>query len=130
MSYGVRVAKVFLSQNALEEWVAQEKVDLSEGKLVVPAEAASFPAVPAVHFVKLVSGADSQKLVSTVKTSEQLEILGAEHMADSVLLGETAYEVVPGYLAEVPNPPTQQSTKKAVAPETDLLAAFLLDKIK
>lgn len=105
-----------------------EKADLKDGKLVVPAENASYPATPAVHFLKLVSGPDEKKLVAKVKTQEQLDKLGAEHLADSVILGESAYEVVPGYIADVPSAARPQDKKKG-APEADLLAAFLLDKL-
>jgi hypothetical protein len=50
---------------------------------------------------------------------------------DSVLLGETAYEVSPGYIAEVKPaaPAGRQDKKKASSPEADLLAAFILDKL-
>jgi hypothetical protein len=62
----------------------------------------------------------------------QLEGLGAEHMADSVILGEAAYEVETGYITEIPNGPPavkQDPKKKATSPEADLLAAFILDKL-
>ncbi len=49
--------KLFLPQAQLEEWVLGDKADLKDGKLVVMAEGgASYPAVPAVHFVQLVVG--------------------------------------------------------------------------
>ena len=76
------------------------------------------------------SGEDTHKLVAKVKTEEQLKTLGAEQMADSVLLGDTAYEVVPGYLAEVPvSPSDAASAEGKPGSETDLLAAFLLNKM-
>ena len=50
-------------------------------------------------------------------------------MADSVLLGDTAYEVKGGYLAEVPVPGRAGASKKGVTPEAEALAAFLLDKL-
>ena len=88
---------------------------------------------PAVHFVKLVTGNDASQLVGRVKTMGQLDTLGAEHMMDSVILGETAYEVTPGYIADVAAPaPTAKADggkKKATSPEADLLAAFILDTL-
>jgi hypothetical protein len=120
--------KLFLPQTQLEEWALGDKADLKDGKLVVMAEGgASFPAVPAVHFVQLVSGEDTHKLVAKVKTEAQLESLGAEQMADSVILGESAYEVVPGYLTEVATVP--RPADKKPSNETDLLAAFILNKM-
>ncbi len=118
------VTRLFLPQPLLEEWASEERADLKEGRLVVPSEQASYAAAPAVLFLKLVSGTDDKKLLAKVKTEEQLRSMGGEQMADSVLIGEDAYEVVPGYLTDVP-----ASEKGKQAPETDLLAAYFLDKI-
>jgi hypothetical protein len=121
------VARLFLPQKTLEDWVLAEKADLKDDRLIVSKEPGSYPVVPGVHFLKLVSGPDERKLLSKVKTYEQLQKLGAEHMAETVILGETAYEVVPGYIADVPV--AARAAKKAGATETDMLAAFLLDKL-
>lgn len=125
------MTRLFLPQTTLEEWVIEDKADMQDGRLMLAADKATFPIIPAVHFQQLVSGTDDEKLVGKVKTEAQLQTLGAESMADSVVLGDNAYEVVPGYLTEVPNlalprtpKPPQQSS-----PETDLLAAFLLNKL-
>jgi hypothetical protein len=124
----VGVMKLFLPQTQLEEWALGDKADLKDGKLVVMAEGGgSYPATPAVHFVQLVSGEDTHKLVAKVKTEAQLASLGAEQMADSVILGESAYEVVPGYVTEVAVAP--RPTDKKPSNETDLLAAFILNKM-
>jgi hypothetical protein len=120
--------RLFLPQTTLEEWALSDKADLREGKLIVNENKGSFPTVAAVHFVKLVSGKDDKKLVSRVKTQEQLAGLGAEALADSVLMGDTAYEVVPGYVTEVALPKGDAAKKKG-SPEADLLAAFILDKL-
>ncbi len=117
------VPRLFLPQPLFEEWLADDRADLKEGRLVVPSEQASYPATPAVLFLKLVSGVDDKHLLAKVKTEEQLRSLGGEQLADSVLLGENAYEVIPGYLTEV------AGEKGKPAQETDLLAAYLLDKI-
>ncbi len=123
--------KLFLPEKTLEEWALSEKADLVEGKLVVKETNSSHPVIPGVAFSKTVSGDDTQGLVGRVKTSTQLAALGAEHLQDSVILGDTAYEVVPGYVAEVAVPVTakQDAKKKATSPEADLLAAFILDKL-
>src|SRR5687768_11790002 len=98
--------KLFLPQTQLEEWALEDKADVKDGQLVVSGEQGVYPVTPAVHVLQVVSGEDTHGLVTKVKTESQLSALGAEQMADSVLLGETAYEVVPGYLAEVPVPPS------------------------
>lgn len=127
---------LFLPQSTLEEWAMNDRADLKDGRLVVTGEDASFAVHPAVHFVKVVSGTDDATLLQKVKTTEQLVTLGADHFADSVVMGETAYEVVPGYVAEVDAPrqhaaparPGKDARKPANA-EADLLAAFILDKM-
>lgn len=124
---GCAAVKLFLPQAKLEEWALSDKADLRDGKLVVTGDPGSYATTPAVHFVKLVSGRDEKKLVSRVKTDEQLQTLGAEQMMESVLIGETAYEVEPGYLTEVDG--AKGDDKKKVSPEADLLAAFILNKL-
>lgn len=124
--------KLFLPQKTLEDWIGADKADLEEGKLVVKDTKSSHSVMAAVHFVKVVSGNDAHQLTGRVKTMKQLDELGAEHMMDSVLLGETAFEVVPGYLTEViaPAPAARADPKKKqISPEADLLAAFILDKL-
>lgn len=121
--------RLFLPQTTLEEWALDEKADLEDGKLVVRGERSAWPLAPAVHFVQCVAGNDEQKLVQKVKTQEQLAALGAEHLSDSVILGETAYEVIPGYVAEVVPPAAGKADKRPASPEADLLAAFILNKM-
>lgn len=126
------VARLFVPQSKLEEWALGDQADIRDGKLTVASEKSSYSVVPAVHFTKLVSGTDDRRLLRKVKTEEELHKLGAEHMADSVILGETAYEVTGGYLTEVPvapKPAAPAGQKKGVTPEAEALAAFLLDKL-
>ncbi len=122
--------KLFLPQAQLEEWALEDKADVKDGVLAVNGEEGVYSVTPAVHIVQLVTGEDTHGLVSKVKTEDQLKTLGAEQMADSVLLGDTAYEVVPGYVADVPLPDAEAKPPGAQpGSETDLLAAFLLNKM-
>jgi hypothetical protein len=124
--------KLFLPQTTLEEWATTDKADLADGKLVVREGPSSHPVTPAVHFSKLISGDDTHGLLGRVKTITQLGELGAEHMADSCIVGDTAYEVAEGYVTEVvvaAAPPKAEAKKKSGSPEADLLAAFILDKL-
>ena len=59
---------------------------------------------PAVHVMALVSGPDEHQLLQKVKTDAQLAALGAERLADSVVAGESAYDVESGYVVQVPDP--------------------------
>lgn len=121
--------RLFLPQAQLEEWALEDKADVKDGVLVVTGEEGVYPVTPAVHIVQLVTGEDANGLVTKVKTEDQLKTLGAEQMADSVLLGDTAYEVVPGYVAEVSLPSDASPADGKTGSETDLLAAFLLNKM-
>lgn len=129
--------RLFLPQTTLEEWAMEDRADLKEGRLVVTGDSATWAVHPAVHFIKVVSGNDESGLLEKVKTDAQLAELGADHLADSVVMGETAYEVVPGYIAEVGAVPTHASRPGANPPdarkpsnsEADLLAAFILNKM-
>ncbi len=122
------VIKLFLPEKTLEEWTISEKADIKDGRLVVTETQENYPVEPAVRFTSLVTGDDGKKLLKKVKTSRQLGELGAEHMSDSVILGDDAYDVIPGYLTEVPSPAAPAAKKKPQA-ETDLLAQFLLNKL-
>jgi hypothetical protein len=124
------VLRLFLPQTTLEGWALEDKADLRDGKLVVQGDGGAWPIEPAVHFVKLVAGSDVQKLVSRVKTDAQLAHLGCERLEDSVVLGESAYQIVPGYVAEIAAPAAAgNSDKRQGSSEADLLAAFILDKM-
>ncbi len=122
--------KLFLPQKTFEDWMLQEKADLEDGNLVLKDPPSVHPVTSAVHFTKLVSGEDTQALVGRVKTEAQISTFGGEQMADTVIVGESAYEVVPGFIAEVQAPaPAKADPKKKASPEADLLAAFILDKL-
>jgi hypothetical protein len=117
--------KLFLSQQMLEEWAASDKADVHDHALLLAGQPVRYPVVAAVHVTQLVSGPDDMKLMKKVKTDAQLQSIGAERLSDSVLAGETAYEVVSGYVVEVPD----ASPDGGQTPETELLAEFLLDKL-
>ena len=119
--------RLFLSQATLEEWVVADKADVKEHHLVLHGESAQLPVEDAVHVARLVSGSDEQKLLHKVKTVGQLDALSAEQLADSVLVGESAYDVERGYLVQFPDADFAAAVKPEK--ETDLLAQFLLDKL-
>ncbi|HSP20445.1 MAG TPA: hypothetical protein VLQ79_13070 [Myxococcaceae bacterium] len=114
--------KLFLPQTTLEEWATTDRADVHEHALVLTGEPLKYPVEPAVHVTSLVSGPDEHQLLRKVKTDAQLAQLGAERLADSVVAGETAYDVVSGYVVQVPDATGQAS-------ETALLADFLLNKL-
>lgn len=114
--------KLFLSQTTLEDWASGDKADVHGHALVLTGEPLKYPVEPAVHVTALVSGPDEHQLLKKVKTDAQLAALGAERLADSVVAGESAYDVESGYLVQVPDPTGPRT-------ETALLADFLLNKL-
>ncbi len=91
-----------MSQERVDKLTADDRVVVEGDRMEVPALGASFRIRPAVHFLRAVSeDGDAHGLVGRVKTEEQLRKLGAELVANSVLLGETAYECETGFVGEV-----------------------------
>jgi hypothetical protein len=143
---------LFVSQALLDAWAGQGRIDLDGHSIALRGDQAQgrrYALEPAVRFLRVAGGGgDPGGLVARVKTLAQVRDLGGEPMADSVVMGETAYEVEPGFLAEasaveaaartVPAPdPTPPATGSGVLPrdledrrrEAEALARFLLDNL-
>ncbi|MEM7447747.1 MAG: hypothetical protein AAF355_05845 [Myxococcota bacterium] len=90
--------RMFLSQDALDAWLSEERATVNQDVMMVQ-DGLRLILKSAVHFVEEVTGSeDLSGLVGKVKDVDQLEILGAEHYADSVVLGDNAYRVVEGFV--------------------------------
>jgi hypothetical protein len=91
--------RVFFPQAALDQWIVDGSVELESGVLTIIAEGRRYRLAEAVRVLREVSGGgDSQELVGRVKARMYLEQLGAEIVETSMLLGEAAYDVEPGWL--------------------------------
>ncbi len=97
--------RLFVAQELLDQWAEQGKIELSGNYLKILAEGRSFQLQPGAHFVSLAAGADANQLVGKVKSEEQLRELGGELYMNSVLVGEDAYDVRAGFLAELADMP-------------------------
>jgi hypothetical protein len=95
---------LFGSQAMLETWAEQGKIDFAGNVLTLLAgegKGRSYALEPAVRFLKILGAEeDPHGLLHKVKSCVQLRELGAEPVDDSCILGDTAYEVQPGFLAE------------------------------
>lgn len=95
---------LFVSQTILDAWAVQGRIELVGSVMTLRAGAGqgrSYALDPAVRFLRLVGAeADPHALLHKVKSAAQLRELGAEHLEGSVVLGDVAYEVEPGFLAE------------------------------
>jgi len=137
---------LFVPQNVLDKWSEKGRVELKGHVLTLIREKKSFQLTSAVRFVKMEAGEDAKGLLQKVKTLEALKQMGAEHYRESVILGESAYQVQQGFLADAnalrraAGVLQSPADKKAAGAEKrrqaerdgeqDLLAQFLLDNLQ
>lgn len=93
--------RIFVSQPTVDKWMDAGGIDL-DGDMLRMRSTPQFPLFinPAVHFQRIEgSEADPYDIVGAVKTSQELAQMGADHYDTSVVLGEYAYTVQPGFVA-------------------------------
>jgi hypothetical protein len=149
---------LFVPQSVLDRWSEQGRIEVDGNVLTILGEhKSSFALTPAVRFIKMEAGDDNAGLLAKVKTTDALKQMGAEHYMESVILGENAYQVQQGFLADAnalrraaaaaqakqagsapatkagganptSNPPGTQGEKKGDE-EQDMLEQFLLENL-
>lgn len=92
--------KLFIPQEDFDAWLSAEKVSLEGEILSLLGTNISLRLVPGCHFKGVQAGHDQRGLLGKVKAKAALAALGAEVYLDSVILGETAYEVEAGFVAK------------------------------
>jgi hypothetical protein len=90
--------RIFFPQAALDQWIVEGSVELQDGELTILAVGRRYRLAEAVHVVRDASGGGDQELVGRVKARVYLEQLGAELVETSMLLGDAAYDVEPGWV--------------------------------
>lgn len=91
--------RVFFPQQALDGWVSEGRVEVSGRELTIRAENRRYQIVDAIRVLREVThGQDQYDIVGQVKSVNFLMELGAELLGTSMILGENAYDVVPGFL--------------------------------
>jgi hypothetical protein len=130
--------RVFFPQGALDEWIAEDRVDLQKDELCIKAEGRRYRIIEALRVVREVTGTpDSNELVGKVKSHAFLSELGAEILENSMILGENAYDVVPGFVGAPVGTfaehrksiPDNGSIRRGLTTDEDLLATFLSQKM-
>lgn len=100
------MVRVFMSQHCIDRWHATGGIAITGDLLrfhAVPQ--ASLFINPAVYFVRIDGGeADPYDILGAVKSSQELDQMGAEHWENSVVLGDYAYTVNPGFIASPVGP--------------------------
>ena len=93
------MARLFISQERLDQWTADSKVSIDGGVMTVSELQRSFDVGPAVRFLKVAGDEpDPNDLINRVKTEEELVEMGADLYMNSVIFGDIAYDVQPGFL--------------------------------
>lgn len=139
-------SRIFLSQEALDTWIGEGRADIQGDVLIDKVGNRRFQLLEGVRFLSEVSGGDdAEGLVGRVKDLVQLAAMGGEYMSDSVVLGELAYEVQPGFVgrpvaqvARSERATTPPPTEVPATPETQkqqrqtilALQAFFLNNVK
>lgn len=135
--------RVFFSQQALDQWLTGGQVELRGSELTILEEQRRYLISEAVYVVREVSGAvDANNLVGRVKPKEGLEQQGAELFDVSLILGDNAYDVVPGWLGSPESSFAEHRAQNSRRPQgdsfadeepktdEDMLARFLLKSMK
>jgi hypothetical protein len=91
---------LFVPQSVLDKWSEQGRIQVDGNVLTILQDGKHFALTSAVRFMKMEAGEDSAGLLHKVKTTDALKQMGAEHYMESVLLGEVAYQVQQGFLAD------------------------------
>lgn len=94
--------RIFVAQNLIDKWLSEGSIQLDGEllKLSTAGDATSLFINPAVFFVCVDGGdEDPYQVVGCVKSSQELNEMAAEHMDTSVIMGDQAYTVTPGFVA-------------------------------
>jgi hypothetical protein len=132
--------RVFFPVAVLDLWIGEGKVELTAEELTIKGEDRRYRILEAARVVAEVTGSpDPHELVGKVKTRQFLIELGAELLETSMVLGDNAYEVVPGFLGSPVGSFEEHRTasdsrrgsspfmKAAPASDEDLLTKILLE---
>jgi len=133
--------RVFFPQTALDEWIADDRVELSSDELHIRSEpvqrddgtsARKYRIVEAVRVLREVTDApDPNDLVGKVKSKAYLAELGAEILESSMIIGDNAYDIVPGFAGApigsfAEHRQSQPDKLPSLSSDEELLAAFLV----
>jgi hypothetical protein len=109
--------KVFIPQDVVDSWITTDKIELSGELMTFRGHALTLRLVPGFYFDHVAGGSDEQnQLLGRAKSKAAVAALGAEVYMNSLILGETAYEVEAGFVAKpVDSKCTRQALLSALA---------------
>jgi hypothetical protein len=88
---------MFIAQATLESWVDSGRVEVGKDTVVLRNVGRTYHLEPAVRFLASVEGSAAE-LVGKVLTERRIGELGGELMGDSVVFGDSAFQVESGYI--------------------------------
>ena len=94
--------RIFVAQTLADSWLSAGRVQLERDLLRIAAGGGGIDLFinPAVFFERIDgTESDVHDVVGRVKTAQELAQMGADHYESSVVMGDYAYTVIPGYLA-------------------------------
>jgi hypothetical protein len=97
------VARLFISQDRLDSWSAEDRVRIQDDIMTLSGDGRAFRLKPAIRFLKVSGSSDMEdpnQLIGRVKLLDDLKRLGGEQFMESVIVGETAYDVQTGFIGE------------------------------
>jgi hypothetical protein len=125
---------LFVSQALIDTWAEQGRIEFVGHVMTLLAGEGSgrrYALEPAVRFLKVLGAErDPHQLVAKVKPLAPLREQGAEAVENSVVMGDVAYEVEQGFLAEaaaiqaaanapVSEPPPRRQAEAATSPRPE-----------
>ena len=91
--------RVFFPQSALDEWVSEGRADVKAEEVTLKNLGRRFRMIEAVRILREVTGTpDPHEVIGRVKTRAFLMEMGAELLESSMIMGDNAYDVIPGFV--------------------------------
>jgi len=113
--------KVFIPQDIVDSWVTADKVELSGEVMTFRGAGLALRMVPGYYFDRVAGGSDKgHDLLGRAKVKAAINAMGAEAYMNSVILGDTAYEVEAGFVAKPLDPTCSRANLVAVMSEAGL----------
>jgi hypothetical protein len=97
----MRVNRLFFSQETVDGWLEAGRVSLEGDVLTLPGGPMFRLSSAVVFQAEVGSGVDAFSLCGKVKSHPEVEAMNGELATGSVLMGDSAYEVADGFLAEL-----------------------------
>lgn len=100
------MTRLYISQKRIDAWTSDNRLQIEGDTMTLVELGRSFKIVPAVRVLAVEGGGDSESapdphdLVGKVKDEEELATLGADHLASSLILNDTAYKVENGFVGQ------------------------------